>query len=270
MKMSNISYYGLSKNLFQNEIECEEIFESTEIKEGLSRLNYLKKVKGIGLIIGVPGVGKTTLIRLFESKLNKELYNMIYINLITNNKFEFLNIICKNLGINVGDCYITSIKRKIQDEIIKQKDIYGKDTIVIIDNAQRLTQELMQELYFLYEFEMGGKDYTSLILCGDENLKYELSKGVNENLSQRIICKYELRPLNKEEVKEYIKTRLELSNQSNEIFNKNALNGLASASHGIIRKLNSLINISMIIGTQEKQTIIDEEIVRLAVEENKL
>lgn len=268
--MNNISYYGLSKNLFQKEIECNDIFESSEIKEGLSRLNYLKEVKGVGLIIGVPGIGKTTLIRLFKSKLNPDLYNLIYINLLTDNRFEFLNILCKNLGINIGDCYITNIKIRIQNEIIRQKNIYGKNTIIIIDNAHRLNMELIQELKFLYEFEMNDKDYTCLVLCGEESLKNELSKNVNESLKQRIICKYEFKTLRKEEIKEYIKNRLELSNQYNEIFNDNAINALANASHGVIRKLNNLINISMLIGSLNKQPIIDEEIIRIAVEESEI
>lgn len=270
MKTSNISYYGLSKNLFQKEIDIEDIYQSEEIKEGLSRLQYLKEVKGIGLIIGATGVGKTTLIRLFKNTLNKELYRVVYIDLISTSKFEFLNVMCKSFGLSLGNCYITSIKRKIQNEIINQKNVYGKETIIIIDNAQRITSELLQELSFLYEFDMDDKEYTSIILCGDNGIKYELNKKINESFRQRIICKYEMLPLKRKEVKEYIKTRLIRSNQKNEVFNENAIYALTNASSGIIRKLNSLINISMLIGTQKRQIVIDEDIVMLAVEENEL
>lgn len=270
MKMGNISYYGLSKNLFQKEIDVEDIYYSEEVKEGISRLEYLKEVKGIGIILGAPGVGKTTLIRLFKSRLNKELYNIVYIDLISAGKFEFLNVLCKAFGLSIGDCYITSIKRKIQNEIMYQKNTYGRETIIIVDNAHRMSTELIQDLSFLYEFEMDDKEYTSLVLCGNEGLKYELNKSVNESFRQRIICKYELQPLRKEESKEYIKTRLIRSNQTNEIFNENALNALSNASCGIVRKLNSLVNISMLIGSQMKELVIDEEIVRLAVEESKI
>lgn len=268
--MNSFSYYGMNKNLFQKEISCNDIYESDEVKEGLARLQYLTEVKGIGVIIGEAGVGKTTLLRLYKSRLKKELYNIIYVTLVTNGKFEFLNLICKELGISVGDCYITSIKKNIQKEIMKQKNVYGKDTIIIIDNAHLITTELFKEMAFLYEFEMDDKDYTSIILCGLYELKDELKKSVNISLRQRIICKYEMEPLSRSEVHNYIKTRLERSNQNINIFNANALNALSNASHGVIRTLNSLINISLLIGFQERKKEIDEEIVRLSVEENKI
>lgn len=269
--MNNYSYYGLSKNLFQKEINCEDIYESSSVKEGISRLKYLKEIKGIGLILGMTGIGKTTLIRLFISGLNKELYNIIYITLNTSTKeFDFLNIICKELRIDIGDCYLTSIKRKIQKEIIKQSKVLNKETIIVIDNAQKLSKEILNNLSFLYEFEMDDKDYTSIILCGEECLKDELKKSIYENLKQRIAFKYELETLSKKEVYEYITTRLEKSNQTNKIFTESAINSLANASCGVIRKLNKLINLSLLIGYQMKKTIIDEEIVRIAVDESNL
>ena len=75
--MQVISYYGLSKNLFQKNIEKEELFEGESYQEGISRLKYLKEIKGIGLITGVAGVGKTTLLRSFMESLNKEKYNRL-------------------------------------------------------------------------------------------------------------------------------------------------------------------------------------------------
>ena len=268
--MNNLSYYGLNKNLFKKDIEVKDLYKSESYKEGIERLEYIKEVKGIGLITGVTGVGKTTLIRGYINTLNKEKYNIIYISLTNSKKFEFLSIICNELRLSLGECYISNIKRKIQEEIINQKKNYGKETIIIIDNAEKLNKEILKDFDFLYEFEYDSEDYTSIILCGGEEIKEELKKSIYESLKQRLIFIYKLDGLTKEESKEYIETRLKISGQTKMIYEKNAVYALHNASHGIIRKLNTLINLSMIIGYQSKKEVIDEEIIRIAVEESKI
>ena len=268
--MNIMSYYGLTKNLFQKNVKVEELYKSETYKEGIARLEYIRQIKGIGLITGVTGIGKTTLIRGYTETLNKEKYNIIYISLTNSSKFEFLTIFCRELGINLGDCYLSNIKRRIQKEIIKQKKEYGKETLIFIDNAERLNKEILKDMDFLYEFQYDNEDYTSIVLIGEEEIREELKKSIYEKLSQRLVFMYHLEGLKKEETKEYIKTRLELSGQKGMIFTDNAINALYNASHGIIRKLNTLINLGLMIGCQEKTDKINEEMIRIAVEEIKI
>ena len=268
--MNANSYYGISKNMFQKEVEAEQLYQSSSYKEGMNRLEYLKVVKGIGLVTGVTGVGKTTLMRGFAESLNKDKYNVIYISLTNSKSFEFLTIICQALRISLGDCYLSNIKRRIQEEIIKQKKEYGKETIIIIDNAEKLKKEILCDFDFLYEFHYDSEDYTSIVLCGEADITKELKKSTYESLRQRLVFTYHLQGLEREETKEYLKTRFELGGQSKMIYTDNAVNVLHNASHGIIRKLNTLVNLSMIVGYQLKKEQIDEEMVRVAVEESEL
>ena len=268
--MKYTSYYGMESNPFIKEEKLKGIYESEEYKEGYSRLEYLRDIKGIGLITGIPGVGKTSLLRKFEENLNKEKYNVIYISITNIGKFEFMSMICKELGIDTGNCYMNNLKRRIQGTIKKEKEEYGKETIIIIDNAEKLTREMILDMNYLYEFDYNSIDYTSIILCGNEEIRVELTKKIYESLRQRILCMYKMSGLTKDEVEEYIKTRLLLVNQTNDIFTKAAINALINASHGIIRKLNTLINLSLMIGYENQKQKIDEEIIRMAVEENKL
>ena len=268
--MKYLSYYGLEKDPFQKEIKTEELYESMEFKQGLSRLEYLKEIKGIGLITGVVGIGKTALLRKFKDNLNPEKYNVINISINNIGKFEFLNIVCRALGIDTGSCYPSTLKQNIQEIIRKEKEEYGKETIIIIDNAERFTRAMLLDMDYLYEFNYNSIDYTSIILCGSDDIRAELSKNIYESLRQRIICMYKMQGITKEEAREYIKTRLCLANQTNNIFSESAVNALYNASHGVIRKLNTLINLSLMIGYERQSQMIDEEIVRLAIGENKL
>lgn len=265
--MMFLSYYGLEKNMFQKQIGKEEAYKSENYKNTISRLEYLKEVRGIGLITGATGIGKTLCIRCFNEKLNKDLYKVIYVSATKLSVFEFLNAICKELGLDVGNCYRNDVENKIQRAIKKLKLERNQSTIIVIDNAENLDSKVIMELKYLYEFEMDSIDYISVILVGSEEIKEELRKSKYEAFQQRILVKYSMIGLNREEVKEYVRSRLKLSGQEKEIFNENALNALYGSSGGNIRKLNNLIITSMMIGYQEGKKVIDEEIVRLAKEE---
>ena len=126
------------------------------------------------------------------------------------------------------------------------------------------------ELKILYDFDMESTDYVSIALVGNNVIRDELKKVKYESFQQRIIVKYDLENLTKKEVKEYVESRLELSGQSKNIFTNNAIYALYMVSKGNIRVLNVLIINCLIIGSQQQKEIINEDIVRLAKEQNEL
>lgn len=268
--MMFLSYYGLEKNLFQKQINESEAYKSENYKNTISRLRYLKEVKGIGIITGATGIGKTYCIRCFKEKLNKDLYKLIYVSATRLTVFEFLNAICKELGLDVGNCYRNEVENKIQKTIKKLKIERHQETIIIIDNAENLDSKVIMELKYLYEFDMDSIDYMSIILIGTLEIKEELRKSKYEAFQQRIIVQYNMIGLTRNEVKEYIASRLRLSGQSKMIYTENAINALYNVSGGNIRKLNNLIITSMMIGYQQRLKIMDEEVIRLAKEENEI
>ena len=122
----------------------------------------------------------------------------------------------------------------------------------------------------LYEYEMDSKDYITLILVGQTELKDELKKLIHISLKQRIIVNYTFKGLSREEVKEYIKTRLKLANVNNEIFSSEAINALYSSSKSSPRRLNTLVINSLMLGSQNETKMIDEEIVMNALKEMEI
>ena len=267
--MKYLSYYGLDKNIFQKEISVKEAYESESYKNMMGRLEYVKEINGIGLFTGDVGVGKTYIVRCFASSLNEETHKIIYISASASKltTFEFLNVMCQELELEVGNCYKNEVEKKIQNKIKEENKENHKKTILIIDNADNLSSEIITELKFLYDFEMDSIDYISIFLIGNEKIKAELKKSKNESLRQRIIIKYNIENLSRTEVKEYIKTRLLLAGQSVNIFNENALNALYQVSGGNIRKLNNLVITSLMVGYQNELKIIDEERIKIAKEE---
>lgn len=156
---------------------------------------------------------------------------------------------------------------KIQSEIKRLVNEKRVQPIFIIDDADNLNEQILMELKLLFDFQMDSKDYTTIILVGHEELRKELSKVKYETLQQRIVVNYRFNGLSREEVKDYVISRLELANQKNKIFQEPALTALYSASKGSPRRLNNLIINALMIGYQNNKSEIDEEIVMLAKNE---
>ena len=262
------TFYGLEINPFVKELKTEYCFESKDFKEVKGRLNYLKEIKGIGLFIGSSGLGKTFSLRCFTDNLNKDLYKIIYLSPTKKMRvFEFFAQIAGALNIDTGACYKNEIYEKIQNEIKRLVNEKRVNVIIIVDDADNLNEQILMELKLLFDFQMDSRDYTTIILVGHEDLRRELSKVKYETLQQRIVINYKFNGLSREEVKEYVVSRLNLANQKNKIFKDEALNALYSASKGSPRRLNSLIINCLMIGSQNNKTEIDEEIVMLAKNE---
>lgn len=256
------SYYGMSCNPFLKEVKEENKFESNDYNQLIHRFNYLKEIKGIGVFTGPPGYGKTFTIRSFINNLNKDLFKVIYISSNDNlTVFDFFKEIGAALNLDTGACYRTDMYNSIQKAIKRLVEIDKVQPIIIIDDAHTLSREILKNLKILFDFEMDSKDYTILIMVGQIELKEELSKRVYESLHQRIIVNYKLKGLSREEVKEYIKTRFEISNVNIEIFTEDALNALYSCSKSSPRRLNTLILNCLMLGCQYKIQEINSEIV---------
>ena len=262
------TFYGLEINPFVKELKTEYCYESKDFKEVRGRLKYLTEIKGIGLFIGSSGTGKTFALRCFIDSLNKNLYKVIYISPTKKMKvFEFFAQIAGSLNIDTGACYKNELYEKIQGEIKRLVNDKKIQIIIIIDDADNLSENILMELKLLFDFQMDSKDYTTIILVGHEELRRKLSNVKYETLQQRIVVNYKFYGLSREEVKEYVMSRLEIANQKNKIFKEEALTALYSTSQGSPRRLNNLIINCMMIGYQNEKNEIDEEIVRLAKNE---
>lgn len=136
----------------------------------------------------------------------------------------------------------------------------------------KVIEKLLTVQKLLLNFEMDSKNYAVLILTGQPLLNNILSKQVHEALKQRIVINYNFNGITKEEVQEYISTKLEQSSVHNpsEIFNENSIEAINSCCNGSIRKLNNIIDKCLLIGYMNKVKTIDTETVMNAVNEIEL
>ena len=256
------SYYGMSVNPFLKSENIKYKFESKDFKETINRLNYIKEIKGVCLITGHTGYGKTFSIRYFINELSQDLYKVIYIS-ATNEMtvFDFYKALCDQLYLDTGACYRAEIYQKIQNEFKRLVKKERVQPIVIIDDAHVLKREIINNFKVFYDFDMDSTDYISLIIVGQVELKDILMKNIFESLKQRIIVNYTFNGFSREEVCEYVKSRLKIADTNQDIFEVDALNALYACSKASPRRLNTLIINSLMLGHQNEKIKIDSSII---------
>lgn len=244
-------------------------FQSTNYQEALNGLEYLQKSKGIGLVIGDPGAGKTFTLRSFKESLNPALYHVVYFPLSTGGVMDFYRGLAYGLGEEPKFRKV-DLFRQIQHGIERMDQERKVTPVFILDEMHMAKDAFLQDLAILFNFQMDSSNPFILVLAGLPHLKTRLNLNHHRPLAQRMIMRYQLQPLNKDDVYAYIDHHLKLAGAKMPIFAATALEAIALRSQGWPRVINTLTTNCLLYGAQLKKEQIDEDIVRLAAEESGL
>lgn len=262
-------FYGMTMNPFEKGIKEKDAYMSNDLKEMISRLEYLNKARGIGLFTASPGSGKTFALRCFTKKVNPNLTKVIYLCFTTVTTTEFYRQFCISLGIEPSSRKSDMFK-SIKDYMESMSTDKRVHYILVWDEAQYLNNDILKDLKLLMNFSMDSKDCFSLVLIGQPVLNNILEKQIHEALKQRIIINYNFGGLAEDEALEYIHSRLSLSGASPEIFDNNAVLAAYRSCAGSIRYLNIILTKALIIGAQHEKNVIDTDIIMAAANEISL
>lgn len=263
------SFYSLSKTPFSKDIRPSEAFPSRDYQGALSALNYLQKSKGIGLLVGEPGTGKTFTLRSFKESLNPSLYHVVYFPLSTGGVMDFYRGLAYGLGEEPKFRKV-DLFRQIQQGIERMAGERRMTPVFILDEMHMAKDAFLQDLAILFNFQMDSMNPFILVLAGLPHLKTKLTLNHHRPLSQRMIMKYEIQPLTREDVGAYIDHHMKIAGAKMPIFTETAIEAIASRSQGWPRAINQITVNSLLFGSQLNKEQIDEEIVRLAVEDSGL
>ena len=261
-----LSYYGLEFNPFEKDIETKYAYETKDFKMLKNRLEFVTENKTMALITGNPGMGKTFIIREFINGLNKNLYKVIYICMSRVTVNEFYKQLCYELGIEPPFKKIDMF-REIQERILNLSKDKKINIIIVIDEAQYLKPAILNDLKMLLNFELDSKNYLSLILVGQPVLNNILRRNIFDALAQRITVSYDMVGIDKQELQNYIDSRIKIAHGNNGIFNEQAIEAIFNACNGSIRVANNIITKSLIIGKNKQLQSIDSNLILEAVNE---
>lgn len=237
-------YFGITRHPFSKDIDACELFASEQTIELENRLKYLLELKGIGLVTGDVGSGKTTICRKVISDLNPGLNKVFYVTLTTGNVMDVYKSIAWEMGLST-ERSLSTLYKAIKDEIQRLCLDVKQQPILIIDEAQYLRNDILTNLRLLTNFEMDSKNRLCLIMVGQAELRRRLGMGVHEPFWQRIVMNYHLSGLLQKELLNYLEHHLKLVGIERKIFEPSAVEAIFQATNGIPRKVNILAHYTL-------------------------
>jgi general secretion pathway protein A len=252
-------FYGLRENPFNVTPNPEYIFLGKHHREALAQLLYgVREKKGFIVITGEVGTGKTTLVRYLLDKLGGN--NHTKTAFLFNPKLavnDFIQYILKDLGVRVqgqtkGD-HLHNLHRYLLNAYLKDERV-----ILIVDEAQGLKPELLEEIRLLSNLETSRSKLIQIVLVGQPELDKTLSQPGFRQLKQRINLRYYLPPLTLKETGEYIEKRLKIAGAKEPIFTDKAIKEIYLKSGGIPRLINILCDNALLNGYALDQKLVDK------------
>jgi type II secretory pathway predicted ATPase ExeA len=269
--MSYLEFYKLKEQPFSNSFDSRFYFRSAQHAEALIRLRHaVDERKGLAILVGGIGTGKTTLARQLLDELGeKEFESALLIVIHTSITSEWLlRKIAMQLGIQEPAQDKTELLSQLYNRLVEIYDT-GKKAVVLIDEAQMLQKkEVMEEFRGLLNVEMDAMKLITFILFGLPELDEYLS--LDEPLKQRVSIRYELKTFTENTTEEYIRHRLEVAGCKRSLFAKGSCATIHHYSGGIPRLINTLCDNALLEGFLRKRDVIDQETVLEVAQDLKL
>lgn len=260
-------FYGLKEKPFNVTSDPSFFFLSQRHHEALSHLQYgVIQRKGIIVVTGEIGTGKTTLCRFFLQRLSKNIKTAFILNPYFSD-IQLLEAIIKDFGIMTKNKTRLSYVSELNKFLLAESET-GNNVVLIIDEAQSLKPKQLEQLRLLSNLETEKEKLLQIVLVGQPELNHRLNLYGLRQLQQRIMVKYHISPLNKEEIKIYINHRLNIAGSPNGLsFSDEALQLITDFSSGVPRLINILCDRALLAGFVKESKIIDNIIVRKCIEE---
>lgn len=262
------SFYSLTGKPFQLSPDARFFFNSSGHNRAMAYLRYgLRQGEGFIVITGGIGTGKTMLVSNLFNELDDE--NVVAAQLVSTqiNEDEVLRLISASFGLAHEGLTKAALLRNLE-AFFRARRAEGRRVLLVVDEAQNLPQRSIEELRMLSNYQEDGQALLQSFLLGQLELKQTLQGAGMEQVRQRIIAGYHLRPLDRQELQAYIEHRLTLVGWRNDpSISDAAYDEVFSATGGVPRRVNSLCDRLLLFGSLEEVHEIDKEHVATVVEE---
>jgi len=256
------SFYGLSANPFRLSADEQFRYAHKSYVKAWSYLKYaLEQAEGFVLITGRPGTGKTTLVRDILAEQDESELKVV--NLITN-QFqgeELLRTVALEIGFQANDFNKATLLTRISDYATQQHDA-GRRVIILVDEAQNLTENGLEELRLLSNLQIGSQPLFQIFLIGQEEVRNLIYGRGLVNIQQRILAACRLEPMDARYVEGYIEHRLGIVGWDHDPeLDPELFPLIHMLSQGVPREVNQLMSRLLLYGAlEEKHRLTDEDL----------
>jgi len=229
------AFFGFKKGPFSQNPDPQQLFESAGWSQVRARLQFLVDHRGVGLVTGEVGSGKSTATRTMLGTLNPNLYKIIYIQWTTGSALDLLRLM-----------------------VVRFNKAKKQHPILVLDESQLLRHEALEQLPLLLNFEMDSGLYLSLLMVGQPLLRRTLSLQIHDPLRQRVAVHYHLEGLSREELDTYVAHQLKAAGVKQPLFDDTARQALYQVTKGILRKVNKIALTALRLAASRKNNVVDE------------
>jgi len=253
-------FYGLSEKPFHIVPNPHFLYLSQKHQHALTYLEYgIREGMGFILLTGEIGTGKTTLIRHMLNQIEAEIEVAVIFN--TNvSANQLLSLVLQEFELEADAVDKARNLDRIYQFLIRKYASRSR-VLLIIDEAQNLSDEVLEEVRMLSNLQADDTLLLQIMLVGQPELKAKLKRPGLAQLTQRIAVNYHLMPLNREETGIYIASRLEKVGGRADLFTAEAVDEIYRASNGTPRSINLLCDSALVYGFADELPAIDQNIV---------
>ncbi len=262
------SYFGLAEKAFSIQPDPDFIYWSPNHEMAFAMLEYgIMNQAGFTVITGDVGCGKTTLVR----QLLRQVNDKVTVGLMSHTMIGSARLMewaLMSLNRPFDSASYVELYRQLQ-EFLAEEYARGKRTVLIIDEAQNLDMESLEELRMLSNMNADKHQLLQLILVGQPQLRDQLQHPTLVQFAQRVSSDFHLRPLERGQVAEYINHRMTHAGAEKSVFTPHAIEMIASASRGVPRTINILCDTALVYAFSNGAAGVNIQIVRDVLEDKR-
>lgn len=259
------AYYGFTRLPFTKDMPTSDLFPAEGQQELCARLDYLLRQRGLGLVTGETGCGKSTALRSFTSSLDANRYFVIYLA----NPLLGLTGLYREFLAHLGYEPPFSRPKMVARIRLALEELLNKQRIpfLILDEAHLLPEHAFEQLRLLLSTRMDSQSLAALLLVGQPELRRTLRLATHQAFAQRLSTSFHLPPLDLTQALGYIRHQISFSGYKGNLFSDDALARIYDFTKGVPRQMNRLCITALLVGMADQKHILDEASIRKAITE---
>ncbi len=259
------THYGFTRLPFAKDLPPTDLFASNALLELASRLTFLTRERGLGLLTGEIGAGKSTALRRFVASLDPNQFLVVYLPNPTIGISGLYRDLLTALAYEAPFSrpkMVTRIRSAFQD-LLHNKH---RCPVIIIDEAHHLPPEAFEQLRLLFSAEMDSQSLGALLLVGHPELRHTLHLSIHQSFAQRISTRYHLGPLDLQATLAYIQHQFAISGyKGSALFTDDALHHIFNYTKGIPRQINLVCHLALMAGMMDSHSILELSTIRKVI-----
>ena len=261
-------FFGLSEKPFSIQPDPSFLYWGRTHRLAYAMLEYgVLNHAGISVVTGEVGCGKTTLIHRLLDQLS-DSHTVALLSNVQAGRGDLLSWVLMSFGQPFDSTSHVALFSQLQSFFIGEY-AKGKRIVLIIDEAQNLSIDMLEELRLLSNINAGKDQLLQLILVGQPQLKDVLNQPELLQLTQRVGSDFHLTPLSREEVQAYIETRLSIAGCRRRIFTERAIDQIAEQSRGVPRVINVIADTALVYAFSAEDLVVGVETIRNVIRDKK-